>query len=254
MIKKTVLSGLLIPTMLSAKNYPLRKYEHVKEFYAPIAKDITVNCIKNNTPPGAILAMCGWETGYGSGYIYKITGNILSMQATSSDKMLPPLKLPKDKFGNYILDYDQTGGSGFSENITSWSQRPPSYKKDYRPDGIAGTSINLAHFEHHPDFRNIAAKQCVNDFLTKRMNGHSTIEVYNSTRKWLDNMVKRYGKQILLNPKVAMKFVEKIGGKPRSFCPHKSWVSNVKGLMKRGGFSDLSKKLLKGKKFDYVWK
>jgi len=255
MIKKIAIAYISLTgfTDFDAQDFSLRKYEHVKDFYSPITSNIVNLCLRFNTPPGSILAICGWETGYGSGYVYRITGNILSVQGTSSDYILPPLTLPVDKFDNYILDYNEIGGGGLSEDIVKWKKRPPSFKKDYRPDGIAGTSSNLAHFEYHPDFRNQASLLCIKDFLSKRLSKKSNILVYRKTRQWLNNLVKIHGKKILFDRQINLEFIERMGGKPNSFCPHKSWVTNVKNLIKRGGFCKLASSINKTKNFNKSW-
>jgi len=55
----------------------IRRFSHVKEFYAEITEMVIELSLKHNTPPAVILAIAGLESGYGNGYVSQITGNIL---------------------------------------------------------------------------------------------------------------------------------------------------------------------------------
>ena len=87
---------LVITASLFAQSeqYSYRKYANVESFYQLLTKEAIEVGIKNNVPPAALLAVAGLESGYGSGYVAQITGNILSLDADKGDKELPPLYLP----------------------------------------------------------------------------------------------------------------------------------------------------------------
>lgn len=82
-----------------------RKYQHVKAFYQGITPAVLEVSEKYQLPAAAILAIAGLESGYGSGYESKITGNILSLGAFRDDKELPSLYLPySSKLKKVVLD------------------------------------------------------------------------------------------------------------------------------------------------------
>ena len=81
-------------TNLFSSEYSFRKYIHVESFYSDISLDSIEIGVKNNIPPAAMMAIAGLESGYGSGYVAQITGNILSLGAFKGDKELPRLYLP----------------------------------------------------------------------------------------------------------------------------------------------------------------
>ena len=101
MFKTPVKSCLIIvaiclfsSSVWSSEQFSFRKYQHVKAFYLGVTPAVLEVSEKYQLPAAAILAIAGLESGYGSGYVSQITGNILSLGAFSSDKELPPLYLP----------------------------------------------------------------------------------------------------------------------------------------------------------------
>ena len=127
---------------LYANSYPYRKYPHVKEFYSEITINAIVMSKKYNLPAASILAIAGLESGYGSGYVSQITGNILSLGTFKSDKELPIVYLPYSTIRKQVL-FDPNEIEKQSKNDLEWKKRPQSYKRDYRPFPHAGTTTNL---------------------------------------------------------------------------------------------------------------
>jgi len=72
---------ILTNQAIQASQYSIRKYNHVKKFYKEIYKESITAGLKFSVPPAAIMAIAGLESGYGSGYVAQITGNILSLGA-----------------------------------------------------------------------------------------------------------------------------------------------------------------------------
>ena len=133
--------------ILNANEYSLRKYLHVKEFYKdtlPIALKIGY---KYNIPPASILAIASVESGYGSGYVAQITGNILSLGANKNDTSLPPLYLPYSKKDKKIL-FDSKEIQKHKKEELIWKRRAKSYKKDYRPKNLRGKEKNFEYFKY----------------------------------------------------------------------------------------------------------
>ena len=100
MIKKIIFLFLFTSVVCSSqqentKKYSLRKYAHVKSFYKGMSKKATQLCLDNNIPPAALLAITGLESGWDSGYIGQITGNILSLGTRRGDTELPALRFLK---------------------------------------------------------------------------------------------------------------------------------------------------------------
>jgi flagellum-specific peptidoglycan hydrolase FlgJ len=103
MKKSLFIAVLLLTSLVNAQDRGFRKYEHVKQFYSQITLDAIEVAKKHDLPAAAILAMAGLESGYGSGYVAQITGNILSLGAFKGDAELPPLYLPYSKSKKKIL-------------------------------------------------------------------------------------------------------------------------------------------------------
>ena len=89
----TLIILFLINSVL-ANEYSFRKYSHVKNFYQDLTPSALIIAKRYRLPPAALLAISGLESGYNSGYVGQITGNILSLGAYKSDKELPSLYLP----------------------------------------------------------------------------------------------------------------------------------------------------------------
>jgi hypothetical protein len=156
MLNKMVLSFLLISSFLFSaqeynENYRYRKYVHVKEFYQLLSEETMKLALQYNMPPAAILTIASVESvesGYGRGYVAKITGNILSLGANKREKELPSLYLPNIISANTII-YNPKEIQQHKKSDLRWKQREKSLKKDYRPDKIAGSSQNLDYFDNH---------------------------------------------------------------------------------------------------------
>jgi len=239
---KILLLLFLLLSTFYAQEYKLRKYNNVKKFYQSIAKDVITLSIKHRTPPATILAIAGLESGYGSGYVAQITGNILSLGAGKSEKELPSLTLPyckDDKRKITLFDpKDQ-------KNCTAlvWKKRPKSLKKDYRPPHIAGTAKDLAYFKHNPTAYQKAKLQSIKDFLTKWINKDHKYKPFKESRIWLNKQVSQNGLDCLFDLKTNLAFIQKIGGQKNSFNHRKSWLKKVEYVLKNTGLVELCKDL-----------
>ena len=232
--------------------YKLRKYEHVKYFYKGISKKATELCLKNNIPPAALLAITGLESGWDSGYIGQITGNILSLGLRKGDIELPGLRLPRLIKTNKIV-FDSLEIIKYSENELKWENRPESLKKDYRPRHIAGTKYQLAYFKYHPKEKTAAQIANIKDFVTVFIGRKSRLKAYRNARKKMDALVAKHGKSILLKEQTAIDFVNEIGGKPNSYNFRETWPKKVIYIIKNAGLPELTSLLHQGKKFEKSW-
>jgi hypothetical protein len=245
---KTLLILPILFLVLVADEYKLRKYQNVKAFYSSIAKDTINLSIKYNTPPAVVLAIAGLESGYGSGYVARITGNILSLGANKSDIQLPALNLPyckDDKIKRTL--FDPNDQKKCKELI--WKQRPKSLKKDYRPKNIAGK-----YFKYNPLEYKKAKLKNIEDFLTIWLNKNHKYEPFSKSKLWLEEQVRKNGIDILFDYETNIKFINKIGGVPNSFNYRKSWTKKVQYILDNAGLIDLSKKIYyKNNSFDKTW-
>lgn len=232
--------------------YKLRKYEHVKSFYKGISKNATELCLKNNIPPAALLAITGLESGWDSGYIGQITGNILSLGLRKGDIELPGLRLPRLIKTKKIV-FDSLEIIKYSENELKWENRPESLKKDYRPKHIAGTIYQLAYFKYHPKEKTAAQIANINDFVTVFIGRKSRLKAYRNARKKMDDLVAKHGKSILLKEQTAIDFVNEIGGKPNSYNFRETWPKKVIYIIKNAGLPELTSLLHQGEKFEKSW-
>ncbi|WP_347174411.1 hypothetical protein [Polaribacter uvawellassae] len=236
----------------NTKKYSLRKYAHVKSFYKGMSKKATQLCLDNNIPPAALLAITGLESGWDSGYIGQITGNILSLGTRRGDTELPALRLPRVLKTKKIL-FDSLEIIKYSEKELKWENRPESLKKDYRPKSIAGTKFQLGYFKHHPIAKANAHVANINDFVTVFIGRKSRIKVYRETRKKMDSLVAKHGKNILLEEQTAIHFINGIGGKLNSYNFRKTWPKKVIYIIKNAGLTSLTKQLHKGVSFEKSW-
>ena len=255
------LSVVISETKLPAKTinsnntskYSLRKYENVTEFYSRIAKKATKLCLENNVPPAAILAIAGLESGWNQGYVGQITGNILSLGTRKGDIELPALRLPRLKSSGQIL-FDSLEIIKYQQHELTWEDRPPSLKKDYRPITYAGKKYNLAYLKYHPNEKEQAHLDNLNDFVTIFISRKSRIKVYKDARKLMDDLVAEHGKEILLKESTAIQFVYAIGGKLNSFNFRETWPVKVTTIIKKTGLADLTSELyINDSKFSDVW-
>ncbi len=236
------------------KNYPYRKYLHVKNFYKNLAPKAIKICLKYNVPPAAVLAIAGVESGYGRGYVAKITGNILSLGAKKGEAMLPSLYLPNIiNLPSKVL-YNTKMIDKYTKDKLDWKRRPPSFKKDYRPKGIAGSKKSLDFFDKNPEKRLSANLANIEDFCKNWINKNRSQKAFANARKMLDNSVKLYSKNILFTKEINDKLIDMIGGKKNSFNYRKSWPKKIKLIMNKVGLVALSQSLhVSQKKFDDLW-
>ncbi len=239
---KIFITLLLFITTLFASDYHLRKYQNVKAFYQSIAKDVITLSIKHHTPPAAVLAIAGLESGYGSGYVAQITGNILSLGAGKNEKELPSLNLPYCKNDKRkITLFDPNEQKECKELI--WKKRPKSLKKDYRPTTIAGSTKQLEYFKYNTQDYKDAKMQNIKDFLTKWINKNHKYKPFKQSKLWLERQVAEKGSNTLFELDTNLEFIKKIGGQKNSFNYRKSWVKKVAYILKNTGLNDLSKKI-----------
>ncbi len=234
-------------------SYRLRKYANVKSFYSRIAEPSINLCLDNNVPPAAILAIAGLESGWNQGYIGRISGNILSLGNRRGDKELPALLLPRLKSTGEIL-IDSLEIIKYKPEELEWESRPPSLKKDYRPEPWGGTKYNLAYFKYHPEEKAKAQIKNIDDFVTIFISRNSRISVYRKARHMMDSLVAEKGKEVLLKEQTAILFINQIGGKPNSFNFRKTWPKKVTYIIKNAGLAELTKQMYKtDKEFDELW-
>ena len=236
-----------------SKKYSLRKYAHVKYFYSGMSAKATKICLENNIPPAALLAITGLESGWDSGYIGQITGNILSLGTRRGDTELPALRLPRLVKTNKIL-FDSLEILKYSKKELKWEDRPESLKKDYRPKPIAGTKYQLGYFKNNPTAKADAHVANIRDFVTVFIGRKSSIKVYRETRKAMDTLVAKHGKSILLEEQTAIDFINGIGGKLNSYNFRKTWPKKVIYIIKNAGLTSLTKQLDSGISFEKSWK
>lgn len=236
------------------KTYRFRKYNHVKKFYERLSVNATKICMEENIPPAALLAIAGLESGWNNGYIGKITGNILSLGASSrrGDAELPALRLPRVIKTKKIL-FDDKNIAKYKKSELRYENRPASLKKDYRPAPYAGTKNNLEYLENNPDAKAAAQAQNMKDFVTVFISRTSRIRAYRTSRAHMDALVKKHGKSILLEDKTAMAFIHGIGGKNNSYNFRKEWPIKVISIIRSAGLCPLTKDLYDGKTFDESW-
>ena len=237
LILTTLLSLSIVSSAVYSNEYTFRKYDHVKDFYSKITEIAIEVSNKHKLPAAAVLAIAGLESGYGSGYVAQITGNILSLGAFKRDHELPILYLPYSKSKKTVL-FDPKDIKKSSINDLVWKNRPRSYKRDYRKDPYAGTKNNLELLKYNSKLQAEAHTACLNDFATRWIVKKSNIKVFKDSRIWLNETIKNDSK-ILFSMRANIGFVDKIGGVPNSFNYRKSWPKKVKLIMKKVGLVQL---------------
>ena len=247
-----LISLCLTTAINSQSDLSLRKYKHVKSFYKGMSQKATKMCLEENIPPAALLAIAGLESGWNSGYIGQITGNILSLGTRKGDIELPPLYLPTLIKTKKIL-FDSLEILKYSKTELSWKKRPESLKKDYRPKNIAGTKYQLGYFKNNPKARASAHVANIKDFVTVFIARKSRIKAYRETRKKMDDLVAKHGKNILLKEQTAIDFINGIGGKINSYNFRKTWPKKVINIIRKAGLSQLTSDLQQGKTFEKSW-
>ena len=251
---KKLLFLVFLSSLIFASPYSLRKYTHVKNFYQGLTPSALKIAKKYNIPPAALLAISGLESGYGSGYVGQITGNILSLGAYKSDKELPSLYLPWCNNKKAVL-FDDIEIRKCSKNELRYKQRPKSLKRDYRPSPYAGTTKELAYFKYHKEAEKEAHYQCLEDFATRWIRANSKIKAFANARIWLDNLVKEKGQEVLFLESTNIAFIHKVGGIPNSFNYRETWPKKVVYIMNKVGLVELTTKMTFEKKnFKEVWR
>lgn len=233
-----ILIGIIYSDLFAIKSY--QELKHVRDFYNEIAPMSVKLGIKYNVPPAAIMAIAGVESGYGRGYISRITGNILSLGAGKSEIALPSLTLPISKDGKIL--YNQKEISSYSEDQLVYKKRPKSLKKDYRPKFIYGTNKELDYFDNNPLQRKKAIKQNIEDFVSKWISNKHSFSPFRDSRVYLDK-----NKDKLFSKEVSQKFISIIGGVPNGFNYRKSWVEKVNIILRKAHLVELANKLKSSK-------
>jgi len=213
-----------------------QELKHVRDFYAEIAPISVELGLKYNVPPAAIMAIAGVESGYGRGYVSRITGNILSLGAGKSEVALPSLTLPISKDGKIL--YNQKEISLYPKDQLTYKKRPKSLKKDYRPESIFGTNKHLDYFDNNPEKRKKAIKSNIKDFVTKWISKKHSFSPFRDSRTYLDK-----NKDKLFTKEVSQKFISIIGGVPNGFNYRKSWVEKVNIILRKADLIELANKL-----------
>jgi len=238
---------------LNASEYNFRKYQHVKKFYSEITIETIAIANRYKLPAGAVLAIAGLESGYGSGYVAQITGNILSLGAFKGDKELPSLYLPYSKSDKKVL-FDSKEIKKYSKDDLTYKKRPKSYKRDYRPLPYAGTTFNLELLKYDEKLKQTAHNACLNDFATRWIVDSSNIKAFRNARAYLDKLVKENGTKILFKKEINKNFIDKIGGIPLSFNYREAWPKKVKLIMDKTGLVQLIHDIkYNHKTFDEAW-
>ncbi|UXP32013.1 hypothetical protein N6H18_16850 [Reichenbachiella agarivorans] len=242
-----------LPSSKKITNYRLRKYRHVTQMMHDLSPATIELCVKNKVPPAAILSIISLESGWGSGYVGQITGNIMSLNAGKKSTKLPPLYLPEVIETGKIL-FDEVEIKKYDPEQLEYKMRSASMKRDYRPKSIAGTSKDLNYFKYHPKERVDAQMRCINDFIQRFVSYRSSIPAYREARANMDAYVKTHGVSILFDPTVNVEFIHTIGGRPNSFNYHEEWPLKVENIMNGVGLVELSRDMyLNHKTFNQSW-
>jgi len=212
------------------KTWQLSKVSNFFKYLTPI---VLKKSLEKGAPPGAILAIAALESGYGTGYIANVSGNILSLNAKRTEPMLPPLTLAITKNNKIILNGEKIKSmlaAGYPFKVL---KRPPSYKKDYRPAQIASKKTHLDYFLHNPNQKYLAWEQNVNDLMFSRLDSNSSIIAYKETSMFCDNLFKKKSIYHLLSNKAATSFLTLVGGRPISYNIRTSWRDKAISLLSK---------------------
>lgn len=242
-----------IVSSLYADEYSLRKYPHVKSFYATLTPLVIEMSHKHKLPAASILAVAGLESGYGTGYVSQITGNVLSLGAFKGDKELPSLYLPYSKGLKKIL-FDPREIRKRPKKDLSFKSRPKSLKRDYRPSRYAGTKYHLELLKYNELLRKRAHRACLNDFATRWITLNSNIKAFKNARRWLNRQLYSKKEKILDSMSLNVAFINKIGGISNSFNHRQAWPKKVKFILKRTGLVALINDIkYKNMSFQEAW-
>ena len=218
---------------MQKKGFKAWQLSKVSNFFKYLTPIILKKTFKKGAPPGAILAIAALESGYGTGYIANVSGNILSLNARKTEPMLPPLTLAITKNDKIIINGEKIKSmlaAGYPFKVI---KRPPSYKKDYRPDHIAGKKTHLDYFLHHPNKKYQAWEQNVNDLMFSRVVSDSSIVAYKETSKFCDRLYARKSLRHIFSNKSATKFLTLVGGRPISYNIRTSWRDKSISLLSK---------------------
>jgi len=252
-MKKLFLFFLLV-SITSASSFSYRKYSHVKAFYQDLTPSALKIAKKYHLPPAAVLAIAGLESGYGSGYVSQITGNIMSLGAYKSDIALPALYLPYSTKKKMIL-YDEKEIKKHPKEDLHYKLRAKSLKRDYRPLPYTGTHKNLNYFKYHPQEKALAHYQCLQDFATRWIRVDAKIKTFAKAKRWLNEQVKAKGEEVLYLEKTNIAFIHAIGGIPHSFNYRTTWPKKVISIMNKTGLVKLCQEVaLEHKSFEEAWR
>jgi hypothetical protein len=111
----------------------------------------------------------------------------------------------------------------------------------------------LSYFKYHPKEKSIAQIANIKDFVTVFISRKSRIKAYRDARKKMDDLVAKYGKEILLEEKTAIQFIYGIGGKKNSYNFRETWPKKVIYIIKKAGLVELTKKLHQENSFLKSW-
>ncbi|WP_345980935.1 hypothetical protein [Sulfurimonas sp. HSL3-2] len=253
-MKKIVLLLLISVSFSSANEFSYRKYTHVKKFYKELTPQAIKIATKYHLPPAALLAISGLESGYGRGYVSRITGNVMSLGAFRSDHELPPLFLPWcDTHEKILIDPKEI--KKHPKEVLHYKKRDKSLKRDYRPAPIAGTCNELEYFKYHPKELSKAQYRCFEDFATRWITKSSNKKAFADARIWLDKAVKKDGEKVLYEQSTNEQFIKMIGGHPDSFNYRKKWPKKAIQIMNKTGLVQLCKDIYVNKKtFTQSWR
>ncbi|PID29258.1 MAG: hypothetical protein CR982_03195 [Candidatus Cloacimonadota bacterium] len=236
-----------------SKNYSFRNLSHVKDFFEPIAKETVHISVNENIPPAAVLGIAALESGFGSGYVSKVTGNILSLGARKGEAELPALYLPYSKKEKRVI-LDTINFKRSPLDTITYSLRSPSLKKDYRPKPYAGTLDSILYFSKNRVAFTKAKINNIEDFCKSWISSKSKVPLFREAKAWCDSVVRKDGKKALFREDIVTGFISKIGGKPRSFNFREDWPVKVKKIINSAGLIPLCKDLYISKKsFEIIW-
>lgn len=253
-MKNLLLILILLNTFLYSynKEFSYRKYAHVKIFYEDLIKDTVKLGLKYNIPPAAILAIASVESGYGRGYVASISGNILSLGANKNEKALPSLYLP-NIIKPYSIIYNENEIKKYKKSELRYKQREKSLKKDYRPENIRGTSNNLDFFDKDKIEKQKANMKNIKDFCTKWISLSNSHIVFRNAKIYLEEEVKKHGKEVLFTKELNENFIKSIGGVKNSFNYRKSWSKKVIQVLNKTGLIELSSQINNKQTFEESW-
>jgi hypothetical protein len=209
---------------------------HVTDFFKKLTPLVISESLETGVPPVALLAMAALESGYNTGYVSRITGNILSLNALQNEIMLPSLQLyfhPETK--QAILDPQKLKKLLDSGILLELQTRPSALKKDYRPIGIAGTSKHLHYFLNDELLSRHAWKQNIHDFLSGRIHPTHKSPAYRSAYYYSQEIKQRKNLDFLFSQETAIHFLSLVGGKIHSFNANPEWVHKTVNLVKNMG-------------------